>query len=41
VLIFGLVIAGMLFNLNLTISGAKSMGGLVQKVFDSVTNVTG
>ncbi|MGI8330901.1 hypothetical protein ACRYCC_13125 [Actinomadura scrupuli] len=41
VLVFGLLIAGLLFNLNLTISGAKSMGGLVEKVFSSVTTVTG
>ena len=39
VLVFGLLIAGLLFNLNLTISGAQSMGGLVEKVFSSITTV--
>lgn len=41
VLVFGLMIGGLLFNLNLTISGAKEMGSLVQKVFDSAGSVTG
>jgi hypothetical protein len=41
VLVFGLLIAGMLFDLSLTIDGAKAMSGLVGDLFDSVNDLTG
>lgn len=40
VLIFGLLIGALLFNLNLTITGTSAMGGLVGKVFQSFDSVT-
>lgn len=38
-LVFGLLIGGLLFNLNLTITGVKAMGDFTGKVFESVTKV--
>ena len=40
-LVFGLLIGGLLFNLNLTIDGVTAMSDMIGKVFDSVTSVTG
>jgi hypothetical protein len=39
-LIFGLLIGGLLFNLNLTITGVNMMGDLVGKIFSSVDSVS-
>lgn len=41
ILIFGLVIGGLLFNLNLTIDGVGQASNLVEAVFDSVGSITG
>lgn len=41
VLIFGLVIASLLFDLNMTVSAAGTMGGLVNDAFSSVGQLTG
>lgn len=40
ILVFGLIIGGLLFNLNLTVKGVNQMSGLVGKVFDSVGSIT-
>lgn len=40
-LVFSLLIGGLLFNLNLTITGVKTMSDLTGKVFSSVTQVVG
>ncbi|GAA4096778.1 MULTISPECIES: hypothetical protein [Actinomadura] len=39
-LTFGLLIGGLLFNLNLTTSGVRAMGDIVGKVFESITTVS-
>ncbi|WP_141578173.1 hypothetical protein [Actinomadura sp. WMMA1423] len=39
-LIFGLLIGGLLFNLNLTLTGVNMMGDLVGKIFTSVDKVS-
>ncbi|GAA2404328.1 hypothetical protein GCM10010191_10070 [Actinomadura vinacea] len=39
-LTFGLLIGGLLFNLNLTIDGVEAMSGLVDKVFQSISKVS-
>ncbi|WP_433467306.1 hypothetical protein ACQPZP_09325 [Spirillospora sp. CA-142024] len=39
-LIFALLIGGLLFNLNLTLTGVNMMGDLVGKVFSSVNTVS-
>ncbi|MEV0405841.1 hypothetical protein [Actinoallomurus sp. NPDC050550] len=41
VFFWGLVISGMLFRLDITVSAVGFMGGLIQKVFDSAGSVTG
>ena len=41
ILIFGLLIGGLLFDLKLTINGVKDMGSLIDKTFSSVSSVTG
>lgn len=38
-LAFGLVVGGMLFNLQMTISTTKAMSGLVTKAFDSFSKI--
>jgi hypothetical protein len=39
-LTFALLIGGLLFNLNLTITGVKAMSDLTGKVFTSITSIT-
>jgi hypothetical protein len=41
VLIFGLVIGGLLFNLNVTVTAISSMSDLIKNVFDSTSQITG
>lgn len=41
ILIFGLMIGGLLFDLNLTITGVKDVGSLIGKAFDSFGSITG
>ncbi len=41
VLVFGLVIGALLFDLNLTIKGVDQAGTLVGKAFNSISQVTG
>lgn len=40
-LVFGLLVGGLLFNLQLTVDGVKFMGGIVEKVFSSAEDITG
>ncbi len=40
-LVFGLLIGGLLFNLKFTIDAVGWMAGIVEKVFESVKQVTG
>ncbi|WP_433183112.1 hypothetical protein [Actinoallomurus sp. CA-150999] len=41
VFFWGLVVGGLLFRLDITVSAVGFMGGLIQKVFDSAGSVTG
>jgi hypothetical protein len=41
VFFWGLVVGGMLFRLDVTVSAVGYMSGLIQKVFDSAGSVTG
>lgn len=41
ILIFGLVIGGLLFNLNITLDAIDSASGLVQDAFTSIDDITG
>ena len=41
VLIFGLLIGGLLFNLGITVDGVKYMSTLIGKVFTSASSITG
>ncbi|GAA4613493.1 hypothetical protein GCM10023195_58400 [Actinoallomurus liliacearum] len=41
VFFWGLVVGGLLFRLDITVSAVSYMSGLLQKVFDSAQKVTG